>query len=82
MSHRHVFSSWRTLPGQSWSINRFSAARETAKMLVRLVLCIDDQTLLGRLKHVFTELPRAQSVADVEALLPVACDRDALLRLA
>ncbi len=34
------------------------------------------------LKQVFAELPKATTVEDIEALLPVNCDRDALLDLA
>jgi transposase len=34
------------------------------------------------LKHVFTELPKANTVEHIEALLPENCDREALLELA
>ena len=32
------------------------------------------------LRHVFTELPKAQSLAEVEALLPTRLDSDTLTR--
>ena len=35
-------------------------------------------TLKGYLRHVFTELPKAQSLAEVEALLPTRLDPAAL----
>ena len=62
-----------TVPGAKASANLYSLI-QTAKR--------NDLNPYLYLKHVFAELPRAETVEDIEALLPAACDREALLRLA
>jgi transposase len=62
-----------TVAGAKASANLYSLIR-TAKL--------NELNPYLYLKHVFTELPQAQSLEDIEVLLPAMCDRDALLRLA